>query len=105
VNKYYVSVSTFRSSFHAIVQYFGCRFEITLGNLRDLHFLSELVDLLQVGDLILRVDETYCDVSRDAAVAVDVSRRAAGRHRDAGRLAKVRIPDVVVEHKALKRTK
>ena len=50
----------------------------------------------------MRVDETDCDVARDAAVAVDVSRRAAGRHRDAGRLAQVRIPDVVVEHKALK---
>ena len=72
---------------------------------RELDFLSELVDLLQVGHFVVGVDEADGDVSGDAAVAVDVRRRAVGRHRDARRLAEVGAPVIVVEHQALQRWK
>ena len=52
----------------------------SISDLLELHFLPELVDLLQVGDLIVGVDKADRDVPSDAAVAVDVSRRAVGRH-------------------------
>jgi hypothetical protein len=54
--------------------------------------------------LVVRVDEPNGDVARDAAVAVDVSRRAVGRHGDARRLAEVGVPGIVVEHQALECT-
>jgi len=73
----------------------------TIDNLRELDFLPELVDLLQVGHFVVGVDETDGDVSGDTAVAVDVRCRAVRRHRDARRLAQVRVPHVVVEHQAL----
>ena len=65
----------------ALVTY-GSKFKPEEGSIdsRELDFLSELVDLLQVGDLIVGVDKADRDVPSDAAVAVDVSRRAVGRH-------------------------
>ena len=65
----------------ALVTY-GSKFKPEEGSKdsRELDFLSKLVDLLQVGHFVVGVNEADGDVSGDAAVAVDVSRRAVGRH-------------------------
>ena len=61
----------------------------------------KLVDLLEVRHLILSVDKSDCDIARDAAVAVDVGRRAVRGHRDAARRTEVGAPDVVRKDKTL----
>ena len=89
----------------ALVTY-GSKFKPEEGSIdsRELDFLSELVDLLQVGHFVVGVNEADGDVSGDAAVAVDVRGPAARRHRDARRLAQIRVPGIVVEHQALFRS-
>ena len=71
-------------------------------NSRNLNFLPKLVDLLQISDLILWIDQSHGNISGHTAVTVDVCGRTVGSHCDAARLAKVRVPNIVVENKALK---
>ena len=61
----------------------------------------KLVDLLEVRHLILSVDKSDRNVARDAAVAVDVGRRAVRGHSDAARGAEVGAPDVVRKDETL----